>query len=47
VTKKVVDAFRNMGPYVALELFMPGGTLLAILLWYSRKRRALTAARQS
>jgi hypothetical protein len=44
---KMMTAMRTMGPYVALELFMPGGTLLSILLWYARKRRALAAARQS
>ncbi|HEX2827626.1 MAG TPA: hypothetical protein VHP37_14840 [Burkholderiales bacterium] len=47
MTKKVFEAFRTMGPYVALELFVPGGTLLSILLWYARKRRALAAAQQS
>ena len=27
----------RLGPYVILEIFMPGGTLLALLLfWYRR-----------
>lgn len=47
MTKKVMNAFKMMGPYVALELFVPGGTLLSILLWYAKKRRALALARQS
>jgi hypothetical protein len=47
MTRRLLDAFRNMGPYVALELFVPGGTLLSILLWYARRRRALAAARQA
>jgi hypothetical protein len=46
MTQKVFNAFKALGPYVALELFVPGGTLLSILLWYARKRRAL-AAQQS
>ena len=42
--RKMMTAMRTMGPYVALELIVPGGTLLSILLWYTRKRRALAAA---
>jgi hypothetical protein len=37
---KLLNALRAMGPYVALELFMPGGTVLALLLWLARNRRA-------
>ena len=47
MTKRMVSAVRTMGPYVALELFMPGGTLLALLLWYARRRRGIAAARQA
>lgn len=46
--KKMVSAVRTMGPYVALELIVPGGTMLSLLLWYTRRRRAqraLAAAR--
>jgi hypothetical protein len=39
----MVDTVRAMGPYVALELFVPGGTLLSLLLWYARNRRAARA----
>jgi hypothetical protein len=28
------------GPYVAIELFVPGGSLLALLLWLYRHRKA-------
>ena len=41
--KKMMTAMRTMGPYVALELLMPGGTLLSILLWIARNRRAARA----
>jgi len=27
-----------LGPYVMLEIFMPGGTLLAFLLYLARRR---------
>jgi hypothetical protein len=47
MTRRMVNAVRTMGPYLALELFVPGGTLLSIILWYARKRRALAAARQA
>ncbi|MDB5866021.1 MAG: hypothetical protein JWO70_3827 [Betaproteobacteria bacterium] len=39
----MLNALRAMGPYVALELFMPGGTVLALLLWFARNRRAARA----
>jgi hypothetical protein len=29
-------AGRKFGPYLAIELVMPGGTLLALLLWRYR-----------
>jgi len=32
---------RNAGPYVLLELLMPGGTLLALLLFLYQRRAAL------
>jgi hypothetical protein len=37
----MVSALRTMGPYVALELIVPGGTLLSLLLWYTRNRLEL------
>jgi hypothetical protein len=30
-----VSWLRRAGPYLLLELLLPGGTLLAILLWFS------------
>jgi len=41
--KKMMNAVRMMGPYVALELFVPGGTMLSLILWYARRRRAQRA----
>ena len=31
-------ALRALGPYALLELVMPGGTLLALLLYLHRRR---------
>ncbi len=29
-----------LGPYLMLEIFMPGGTMLALLLYLARRRQA-------
>jgi hypothetical protein len=35
-------ACRELGPYAVAELLLPGGTVLAVLLWlYRRHRRAV------
>ena len=31
---------KEFAPYAALELLLPGGTLIAILCWLYRRRRA-------
>ena len=33
---KIVALGRTIGPYVALEILLPGGTLIALLLWLYR-----------
>jgi hypothetical protein len=33
---KIVALGRAIGPYVALEILLPGGTLIALLLWLYR-----------
>jgi hypothetical protein len=30
---------KDLGPYAAIELLMPGGSLLALLLWLYRRRK--------
>ena len=30
---------QKFGPYVLVELLLPGGTMLALLLWLSQYRR--------
>ena len=37
----IVEQFRTLGPYLAVELILPGGSLLALLLWLYRHRVAL------
>ena len=41
--KKLIAMGRTFGPYLAIELVMPGGSLLAVLLWLYR----LSCARRS
>ena len=33
---RLVPRLRSLGPYVLMELLLPGGTLLALLLWISQ-----------
>jgi hypothetical protein len=33
---KVIAAGRAFGPYLAIELLLPGGSLIALLLWLYR-----------
>ncbi len=37
--RAAATAPRELGPYALLELVMPGGTLLALLLYLHRRRR--------
>jgi hypothetical protein len=37
----IVEQLRTLGPYFAVELILPGGSLLALLLWLYRRRSAL------
>ncbi len=41
---RVAALLRGLGPYAAIELLLPGGSLLALLLWLWRRRRAACAA---
>jgi hypothetical protein len=36
--------FRSLGPYVAIELILPGGSIMALLLWIYRHRLATRQA---
>jgi hypothetical protein len=40
--KKLLQTARAAGPYVAVEVFLPGGSLIALgmLAWANRKRLA-------
>jgi hypothetical protein len=36
LARKVFAAGRTFGPYLAIELLLPGGSLVALLLWLYR-----------
>jgi RND family efflux transporter MFP subunit len=36
---RIATLLRGFGPYVLIELLLPGGSLIAVLLWLYRRRR--------
>jgi hypothetical protein len=38
-TKQMLPALRALGPYLLVELVLPGGTLVAALMWWAQQRR--------
>jgi hypothetical protein len=36
--KTILQAARSAGPYLLIEALLPGGTLIALLVWMMRKR---------
>lgn len=42
--KKFLTGARNASPYLLAELLLPGGTLIALLMWLYRHRDKSTDA---
>ena len=40
----VLALLRELGPYAAIEIVLPGGSLLALLLWFYRRRFSAASA---
>jgi len=40
---RAAGALRAIGPYAAIELLLPGGTLIALSLWAFRHRSSIVA----
>jgi len=40
-TTAVVAKLRDLAPYAAIELLLPGGSLMALLLWVYRRHKRL------
>jgi hypothetical protein len=41
---RVLVLVRILGPYAAIELLLPGGTMVALLYWWYRQRVRRTRA---
>ncbi len=40
---KVASGVRSLGPYAAIELLLPGGSLIALSVWAYRNRSQLAS----
>jgi hypothetical protein len=40
VVEWILHQFRSLGPYLAIALILPGGSIVALLLWTYRHRLA-------
>jgi hypothetical protein len=38
----VFAKLRDIAPYAAIELILPGGSLIALALWFYRRQRSFT-----
>ena len=38
IMNALIQVARNAGPYLAVELLLPGGSVIALLLWLFRHR---------
>jgi hypothetical protein len=43
----VLEQLKAIGPYFALELVLPGGTLIALALWLYRHRSVLAQRQEA
>jgi hypothetical protein len=39
--------FKELAPYAAIELLLPGGSLMALTLWFYRRRKSAPAIARS
>jgi len=42
-----IAIFKELAPYAAIELLLPGGSLMALTLWFYRRRKRLPAIARS
>jgi hypothetical protein len=43
----VFARFKDLAPYAAIELLLPGGSVLALTLWFYRRRKRVPALARS
>jgi hypothetical protein len=39
--RKSLEGVREFGPYAALELLLPGGSVIAVLMWLYRRHKRI------
>jgi hypothetical protein len=39
--RRAVGMLREIGPYAAIEIVLPGGTLIALTVWLCRRYRVM------
>jgi hypothetical protein len=42
--ERVSALLRSLGPYAAIELLLPGGSIIALLIWLYRRRASVAAS---
>jgi hypothetical protein len=43
----VIGKLRDLAPYAVIELVLPGGSLMALLLWFYRRHKRVSVQRSS
>ena len=39
--QKGLEGVRQFGPYAAIELLVPGGSMIAVLMWLYRRHKRI------
>ena len=39
--RKGLEGVRELGPYAAVELVLPGGSVIAVLMWLYRRHKRI------
>jgi hypothetical protein len=39
-----MQTVKRLGPYLAIEMLLPGGTLIALLVYLARERKCFSGA---
>jgi hypothetical protein len=42
-----IAIFKELAPYAAIELLLPGGSFMALTLWFYRRRKRVPALAKS
>jgi hypothetical protein len=39
--RRAIEVLRDLGPYAAIEIVLPGGSFILLLLWLYRRHRGI------